>query len=235
MTDLKRQAKSIRYSDVMPWGRSFDEYIDMFLLSRNDLQRKILCVGDGPASFNAEMKRRGFTITSIDPSYTLTAEDLRKKISESFDIVMNQTKQNTDKFVWTRFKNIIELGKIRMSAMNEFCVDYEVGKFEGRYIPASLPSLPFINKSFDLILMAHLLFFYSENFSEEFHISSIKEMIRLGNEIRIFPIVDLNSQKSPYFDAVISYLRKNRIRHSIERVNYHFQKTGDEMLRIFSA
>lgn len=226
---------SIRYKDVVPWGRSFEEYCDMFLLSNRDLGRRILSVGDGPASFNAEMKRKGFTITSADPAYLLSVEDFRKKITETYDVVINQTKQNRDKFVWTRFKNIVELGKVRMTAMNEFCFDYEVGKFEGRYVSASLPVLPFSTRSFDLILIAHLLFFYSDNFTQEFHLSSIKELIRLGNEIRIFPLVDLNSQKSPYLDTVLSYLKSKRIRFSIEKVRYHFQKTGNEMLRIFSS
>ena len=41
------------YKDIVPWGRSFDEYLDMFNLSENDLVRNIVGVGDGPASFNA--------------------------------------------------------------------------------------------------------------------------------------------------------------------------------------
>ena len=40
------------YKDIVPWGRSFDEYIDMFDLSEDDLARDIVGVGDGPASFN---------------------------------------------------------------------------------------------------------------------------------------------------------------------------------------
>jgi SAM-dependent methyltransferase len=225
---------AIKYNDVVPWGRSFNEYRDMFLLSEQDLRQRILSVGDGPASFNAEMKRKGFTITSADPAYKLSVDEFRDRIAETYDVVMNQTKQNTDKFIWARFKNTVELGKVRMTAMNEFCFDFEVGKFEGRYIPASLPSLPFSNGSFDLILIAHLLFFYSHNLTQEFHLSSIKESIRLGNEIRIFPLVDVNSEKSPYLDSVISYLKSNRIKYSIEKVRYHFQKTGNEMLRIYS-
>jgi SAM-dependent methyltransferase len=225
---------AIKYKDVVPWGRSFSEYCDMFLLSKKDLERRILSIGDGPASFNAGMKRRGFTVTSADPAYALTVDEFRNRISETYNLVMNQTKQNTDKFVWTRFKNTVELGKIRMTAMNEFCFDYEVGKFEGRYISASLPALPFGTRSFDLILIAHLLFFYSDHFTQEFHLSSIKELIRLGNEIRIFPLVDLNSEKSPHLDTVLSYLKSNRTRFSVEKVKYHFQKTGNEMLRIFS-
>jgi hypothetical protein len=226
---------SIQYTDIVPWGRSFEEYCDMFLLSAHDLDRRILSVGDGPASFNARMRYKEQIVTSVDPAYILSAEEFRDRIAEVYDTVINQTRQNRDKFVWTRIKNIDELCKIRMSAMNEFCSDFERGKTEGRYIPASLPILPFKSKSFDLILTAHLLFFYSDNYDLEFHIASVRELIRLGKEIRIFPLVDLNSERSPHLDAVFSDLTSNHIHFSIEKVAYHFQKTGNEMLRIFSS
>jgi len=45
---------TIKYHDIKPWGRSFEEYVRMFSLTPPDLKRKILGCGDGPASFNAE-------------------------------------------------------------------------------------------------------------------------------------------------------------------------------------
>ena len=44
---------------VVPWGRSFDEYRAMFALSDADLDGRLLGCGDGPASFNAVATRRG--------------------------------------------------------------------------------------------------------------------------------------------------------------------------------
>ena len=44
---------------VVPWGRSFDEYCAMFALDTLDLQKTIVGVGDGPASFNAELSEKG--------------------------------------------------------------------------------------------------------------------------------------------------------------------------------
>ena len=41
------------YEDIVPWGRSFDEYLEMFDLSDEDLARDIVGIGDGPASFNS--------------------------------------------------------------------------------------------------------------------------------------------------------------------------------------
>ncbi|MYB93751.1 hypothetical protein F4054_10530 [Candidatus Poribacteria bacterium] len=60
---------SFHYEDIVPWGRSFDEYLDMFDLSENDLARDIVDVGGGPASFNAGMHQRSPPIISVDPIY----------------------------------------------------------------------------------------------------------------------------------------------------------------------
>ena len=49
---------------VMPWGRSLEEYRAMFSLSEDDLARRILGCGDGPASFNAELSVRGGSVVS---------------------------------------------------------------------------------------------------------------------------------------------------------------------------
>jgi hypothetical protein len=43
----------VKLDKVIPFGRSLDEYTKIFSLSKSDLNRKILGVGDGPASFNA--------------------------------------------------------------------------------------------------------------------------------------------------------------------------------------
>ena len=57
------------YEDIVPWGRSFDEYLGMFNLSEDDLARDIIDVGGGPASFNALMHQRDTPIVSVDPIY----------------------------------------------------------------------------------------------------------------------------------------------------------------------
>lgn len=40
---------------IVPLGRSLEEYQRLFALSDKDLERRIISVADGPASFNAEM------------------------------------------------------------------------------------------------------------------------------------------------------------------------------------
>ena len=82
------------------------------------------------------------------------------------------------------------------------------------------------------MLSAHLLFFYSANIDLAFHLDAIRELLRIGTEVRIFPIVDANSKPSPFLPPVIDELEKDGITCAVERVPYHFQKTGNEMLRL---
>ena len=149
------------YKGIVPWGRSFDEYLDMFDLSESDLARDIVGIGDGPASFNTRMHQRGTPIVSVDPIYRFSEAELRQRIQETYEDVIAQARRNRDKFVWTKFASVDELAEVRMQAMDEFCRDFETGKQQGRYIDASLPNLPFPDRHFDLVLSAHLLFFYS--------------------------------------------------------------------------
>ena len=223
------------YKDIVPWGRSFDEYLDMFNLSKADLTRNIVGVGDGPASFNVRMYQRGTPIISVDPIYRYSETELRQRIQETYEDVIAQARQNQDKFVWTRFSSVDELAEIRMQAMEEFCRDFETGKQQGRYIDASLPNLPFPDRHFDLVLSAHFLFFYSANRDLAFHLNAVRELLRIGAEVRIFPVVDVNSNPSPFLSPGIDELEKDGITCSIERVPYHFQKTGNEMLRLRSC
>ena len=45
---------AFQLAEVVPWGRTFDEYVAMFSLDATDRSRSILGCSDGPASFNAE-------------------------------------------------------------------------------------------------------------------------------------------------------------------------------------
>ncbi|SFM46963.1 class I SAM-dependent methyltransferase [Methanolobus profundi] len=226
---------SIHYQNVVPWGRSLQEYVDMFSLTDEDLDKSILGCGDGPASFNCEMTRKGRSVVSVDPIYSLDRAVIEQRIDETYTEVLEQTQENQDKFVWESISSVEELGEIRMSSMKLFLGDFENGKEEGRYIAGGLPELPFDDNSFDLALVSHLLFLYSEQLSFEFHLQAIDELLRVANELRIFPLVDLNSRKSIHLDEVIDSLLSRGLLVSEKKVNYEFQKGGNTMLVIMNS
>lgn len=223
------------FEHVVPWGRSLEEYRRMFALSQADLQKQILGCGDGPASFNYELNRRGGHVISIDPIYQFTGEEIRSRIEATRNIIIQEAKKNHHEFVWDMIPSVEALEKMRIRAMTHFLSDFPIGLAEGRYVPASLPHLPFHSEQFDLALSSHFLFLYSEHFSYDLHLRSIQEMARVATEIRIFPLLELGSLKSRYLDRIISDLTRYGFECEIQKVDYEFQKGGNELLRIVNV
>ncbi len=223
---------SFTLDQILPWGRSYEEYISMFSLSKYDLNLNILGCADGPSSFNSGLTKGGGRIISADPLYQYTKEQIAQRIKDTQNEVLNQTRKNESEFVWSTIHSIEELGRIRMSAMQEFLSDYDEGLEEGRYVPESLPSLSFVDKQFQLALCSHFLFLYSEHLNLDFHINSVHEMCRVAHEVRIFPLLKLGSKPSPYVEPVIKNAEKMGYRAEIVRVDYEFQRGGNKMLKI---
>lgn len=225
---------SFSLKDIVPWGRSFDEYVAMFALSSADLQRKILGCGDGPASFNALLTRQfgRKNVLSADPLYRFSPEDISKRINQTYADVLEQTRKNKHEFIWTTIKSVDELGRIRMAAMMEFLSDYPIGLEQGRYVGAELPNLPFAGNEFDLAICSHLLFLYSEQLSEEFHVTSILELCRVAKEVRIFPLLELGAKISRHLQAVTDSLSAMGYSVAIIHVPYEFQRGGNQMMKI---
>ncbi len=219
-------------SQVVPLGRSFDEYRRMFALSDGDLRRKILGCADGPASFNAEAMQRGSRVVSCDPLYRFSGDEIRRQIETTLPEVMEQARRNAAQFVWNDIPSMEELERCRRTAMHAFLTDYEEGREQERYVDAELPSLPFADGSFDLALCSHFLFLYTEQLSESFHVQAIVEMCRVAAEVRVFPLVALDGRPSRHTDPVAVHLEGSGLSVSVERVPYEFQRGGNQMLRV---
>lgn len=222
---------SFRLKNVVPWGRNFREYVNMFNLTENDLTKKIAGFGDGPASFNYEATEKGCDVVSFDPVYQFSKEEISKRIEEVRIIVMQQMKENMDNYIWKNIRNLDELENLRMSAMRLFLSDYECGKSENRYIVHTLPErLSYNDNAFDIGLSSHFLLMYT-SLGYDFHIKSMSEMLRVCKEIRIFPIVDLDANKTLLIEDVIDYF-KNHYDVEIIKTNYEFQKGENKLLII---
>jgi hypothetical protein len=222
----------MKLEEVVPWGRTLEEYKSMFSLSEADLNAKILGCGDGPASFNAEMSELKRSVVSIDPIYQFSAEQIEQRVRAAYEPIISQVKQNSSRYIWKNFQDADELGKVRLNAMERFLLDYESGKVSRRYLCQALPSLEFADDQFELCVCSHLLFLYSEQLSLDFHLASIYELLRIAPEIRIFPLLQLDCKPSSYVELVLKELSSKGYRVQVQSVAYEFQKGGNQMLRI---
>jgi hypothetical protein len=226
----------MKLTEIVPWGRSLAEYRQMFSLTDYDLSLEILGCGDGPASFNTEMADQGYSVISVDPVYQFSAAEIRQRVQDTYEPIISQVKQNVDRYIWKNFANVEELGQARLASMEKFLEDFSSDQAEEpdsqRYRAESLPILTFEDRRFDLCLCSHLLFLYAEQLSLEFHLASIRELLRVAEEVRIFPLLQLNCEPCPYLDLVIQEFSGAGYNVQVLPVEYEFQRGGDRMLKI---
>lgn len=222
----------MKLDKVVPFGRSLDEYTKMFDLSSEDLQKGILGVGDGPASFNAEGTVKGYKITSIDPIYQFDGAEIKQRFDAVVDNIIEQIIATPNNWVWSYHKNPQELKVSRIKTLETFLQDYQLGKQENRYQAQELPNLDFAAQSYDLALCSHFLFLYSEQCDCDFHVAAIEEMLRVSQEVRIFPLLTLMQETSPYLDFVINKFSNLGYSASIVKVSYELQPGANKMLVI---
>jgi hypothetical protein len=223
---------AMQLDTVVPFGRSLDEYTQMFGLTATDLSHRILGVGDGPASFNAEASQKGTTVISIDPIYCFTGAEILQRFDAVVDNIIGQVKATVDDYVWGYHKSPEDLRHNREQAIQKFLADYALGKKGDRYLVGELPTLQFADGAFDLALCSHFLFLYSKHLDYEFHRSAALEMLRVSQEVRIFPLLTLMLERSPHLAPLMDELRQAGYQVEVVQVAYELQKGGNEMLVI---
>lgn len=222
-----------KLESIIPWGRSLTEYVGMFNLKPDEFRLNILDCAGGPASFNAEMNCQGYNVFSGDPIYQFSAAEIAQRIQETYQTVIAGVKVNRENYIWQNIPSPEELGQVRMTAMQQFLEDLPQGLQAGRYINCELPVLPFNSSQFDLALCSHLLFTYSDLLSPEFHLSSIVELCRVAQEVRIFPLLNISGEVSSILPFVREDLTRKGYKFEIQQVAYEFQKGGNQMLRVW--
>src|SRR6185436_11260 len=204
----------------------------MFNLSPASLNQSILGVGDGPASFNAEMFALGKSVVSVDPLYIFRAAEIEKQFYSVVDNIIAQIQTTPEDWVWSYHTSPEHLKENRIKTLKTFISDYEKGKAAGRYLVGELPRLDFQENQFELALCSHFLFLYSDHFTYEFHRASILEMLRVASEVRLFPLLTLALKRSPYVEPLIAELQSAGFSVSVEVGGYELQRGGNEMVRI---
>lgn len=213
-------------------GRTFEEYIDMFSLSIEELKgKKILDCPAGACSFTALGNKLGLDVTACDIAYYHSVEDLENKGLQDIEHTMEHMEKAKNNYIWDYFKDIEGLRKHRLSALKDCANDMR--KSNERYIPVTLPSLPFKNAEFDVILSAHFLFMYADRLDYQFHVTTLNELLRVSKEeIRIFPLADLEGKRYEHLNNLVSYVTENGCTVEEVKVPYEFQKNANSMLKI---
>jgi hypothetical protein len=98
-------------------------------------------------------------------------------------------------------------------------------------VAASLPELPFPSETIDLALCANLLFMYSEELDLDMHVASLRELLRVGREVRIFPLLDMDGHPSVHLEASVRALQTSA-HVELVPVPFEFRRGDSRMLRL---
>lgn len=219
-----------RIGAVLVSSRSLDEYRRMFALTDADLAGRVLDCPGGAASLTAEVTAAGGTALACDPVYEHPVEQVRATALESLGRGYAYHQANPDEYVWTYFRDPDHYLESRTRSVELFAAD-RAARPEN-YVRAALPALPFADRRFDLVLSSHLLFSYADRFDREFHVASLRELARVGREVRVFPLVPMGMTENPELAPVRAALAAAGLRTSVRPVDYEFQRGGNAMMTI---
>lgn len=250
--------------------RSYQDYMDMFMLEEIDLKKgAILDVAAGASSFVQEVKRKGYPAIAVDPLYQLSSEKIREHGKQEIEESTNKIDKVKDLFHWEYYGTLQKHYENRLDSLQLFALDYERIQKEGNvqsgkcslpnedyfvdihcgllslsqsyplfkvsYVAAALPTLPFQQNMFSLILCSHFLFLYHEQFTYSFHLQALKEMIRIcapGGEIRIFPIVGFSGERYPLLEQLVSEIESDQVMVQVQETSFRFLRGSTHLLKI---
>lgn len=216
--------------------RSFDEYVSMMALGVETLQQgPILDVAAGASSFTAEAISRGYDATAVDPLYHLSLKEMEDHGEKEIEISTEKLAGIAHTFQWDYYENINRHRENREKSLQVFLSDYAADCNKVRYQIGNLPKLPFSDESFSLILSSHFLFLYHEQFSYDFHLQAILELVRLlcpGGEIRLYPLIVLNRDPYPHLAKLCEALTSKGLTVDFIPTSFRFLEGANEILQI---
>jgi hypothetical protein len=214
------------------FGRTLDEYARFFALDLAALKgRDVLDVAAGPSSFVAEACGRRINAVAVDPFYSSPADDLRGRIEADYARMFAQMRAKPKLFRLKSFPSLDAAEADRRLAAQRFLADYDAHLLHGRYVSGALPRLPFFDRTFDLVLCAHLLFLYAARFDLAWHVAACRELVRVSaGEVRIHPVCGADGKPYAHLPELRRTLGEDGIESEIVSVDYEFFAGSSSML-----
>lgn len=213
------------------FGRTLAEYARFFALDVAALRgRDVLDVAAGPASFTAEACARRIGAVAVDPLYARAPEALQAQIEGDYARMFASVRANPRLFRLKSFPSFAAAEADRRLAAERFLADYAVHQAHGRYVAGALPHLPFLDRTFDLVLCAHLMFLHAQ-FDLDWMVAACRELVRVcADQVRIHPVCGANGKPPPQLGALRRALQDGGIASEVVGVDYEFFAGSSSML-----
>jgi hypothetical protein len=224
MNSFSSAPLSFPLDSIAFFGRSFDEYRRFFHFVPSDFRgRTVLDVAAGPSSFTAEARPFGVNAVAVDPLYGCTPAALAIHVHLDYRAMHARMRAQPGCFRFRSFTSFEAAERDRTDAAQRFLADYEAHFAHDRYVGAALPSLPFADASFDLVLCAHLLFIYAARFDYPFHLAAFKELARVArHEVRVHPVCGTDGKTYGELNRLRRDLAAAGVESEVRPVDYEF-------------
>ena len=215
-------------------GRTFAEYLRMFDLSVDQLAgKRVFDCPAGACSFVADAADHGIDAVGGDLLYDRTPAQLARTGSEDIDRTIESVDDVAELYDWTYYGDVTGIRSRREQALSRFLRDY--ARHGDRYIETELPTIPVDDNAFDLVLSAHFLFLYDDRLSEAMHIESVRELLRVGRELRLFPLQGFDARRSALVERVRDTFDRDGYTVEFREVPFEFQRGANTMMVLGAA
>jgi len=210
-------------------GRTLAEYQRMFDMDTAAWSgQRVLDCPAGPCSFVAEAQKHGIDAVGADVMYDRSPGTLAQVSTADINRAVAAFDGIEDLFRWDFYQNVSDLTVYRERAASQFLRDYAHNGT--RYTHVELPELPFSDEAFDLVLSAHFLFLYDDRLSLEFHLETARELLRVGEQLRVFPLHSFDGERSELVASIVKELQSDHCDTEVREVPFEFQRGADTML-----
>lgn len=223
----------IHLNHVALIGHTYNEYKQMFGISKTELTgKRVLDAGAGVSNYTAIANAFGINVTAVDTIYDLPSNELEQRCKEDLVKLLNEVPKLSKRYNWDYFGDLKGLEISRIKSYQLFLRDYETNP--NHYISGSLLSLPFDAFNFDVTLVSHLMFLYDELLDDEFHLNSLKELLRVTKEkIIIFPLFNLEGEFSEFLEAIKTQLKQLNVDYKLVETEYPVTNNLNKRLEIY--
>lgn len=229
-----------QWGRVVFFGRDISEYVAMFNLDLDGMRgMKVLDCCGGPAAFAMQAAEHGVDVVACDPLYDNDSAALRKLVDEDTASVAEKQARTRELF----HPELVPVAE-RRKAMELFLEDFEKPESQHRYVSAALPSLPFMDRSFDMVLCSNLLFLYSDAtyggmitegspFDYVFHERALEELMRVTRkDLRVYPLQGTAADEHAFLRLLMKHLTGLGFTCTLEPVVQRDIIGAEQMLRV---
>ncbi len=223
--------RGLHLDRVVLLGRTLAEYCGYFLLEPDKLRgRRVLDVAGGVSSFCAEANEQGIQVTSLDPIYSMSPDEIARRSGPDLDCVIAGVR-GLPTYKWVNYRDPEHVRELRQKAVTTFLRDFPA--HPERYRTGQLPELPFADDSFELTLVSYFLFVYEDHFDYEFHRAAVLELMRVTRgEVRIYPTVTFEAEPSLNMARLLSDAACAALHFEEVTTDFEFLVGSNKFLRI---